>query len=83
MHDKDHKQCRALFEKLSEYIDNELDQALCEQIEGHLHDCPPCQACLNTLRQTVALCRQMTSRRVPEDFSKRLRRMLLQQAQQL
>ena len=51
----DHHKCRELFEKLSEYIDNELDSANCDAIEAHLQNCPPCQSCLATLKQTVAL----------------------------
>jgi anti-sigma factor RsiW len=78
----DHQQCRAFFEKLSEYIDHELDQETCKLIEKHLQHCQPCQACLATLQQTVALCREMRSTEaasaVPEEFSKRLRAMIRQ-----
>ena len=74
----DHDQCRAFFEKLSEYIDHELDQASCDVIEEHLRQCPPCQACLATLKQTVALCREMKSTSMPEEFSRRLRAMIRQ-----
>lgn len=74
----DHQQCRELFEKLSEYIDNELDQADCDTIEKHLRQCPPCQACLATLQQTVAMCRELKSSAIPEDVSNRLRAMIEQ-----
>jgi anti-sigma factor RsiW len=79
----DRKQCIRLFKKLSEYIDDELDRSLCEKIETHLKSCPPCQACLSTLKQTVAMCRELKAEQVPADFSDRLRKMLLQQARQL
>ena len=72
----DHQQCRRLFEKLSEYIDNELDQAACEMIERHMQQCEPCQACLSSLQQTVALCREMKAAAVPEEFSRRLRQLM-------
>jgi anti-sigma factor RsiW len=55
----DHEKCRALFEKLSEYIDSELDQLTCETIEKHVVQCKPCQTCLTTLKRTVDLCREM------------------------
>ena len=78
----DHQQCRAFFEKLSDYIDHELDQATCEVIEEHLRQCQPCQACLATLKRTVDLCREMKSSEstasIPEEFSKRLRAMIRQ-----
>jgi RNA polymerase sigma-70 factor (ECF subfamily) len=72
----DHEQCRAFFEKLSEYIDEELDQHSCDVIEAHLRQCPPCQTCLATLKQTVALCRKLKTASVPEEFSQRLRAMI-------
>lgn len=61
---------------MSEYLDNELDLPTCEQIEAHMQQCPPCQACLQTLKRTVDLCRSMKKQAVPQDFSHRLRRML-------
>jgi anti-sigma factor RsiW len=72
----DHRKCRALFEKLSEYIDNELDAANCDAIEAHLQHCPPCQSCLATLQQTVALCRELKTAAMPEAASQRLRTMI-------
>jgi len=72
----DHRKCRELFEKLSEYIDNELDPANCDAIEAHLQHCPPCQSCLATLKQTVALCREMKASAMPEAASQRLRTMI-------
>lgn len=74
----DHKQCRELFERLSEYIDGELDRTHCEEIEKHLEQCPPCQTCLATLKQTVALCREMKTHAMPEELSNRLRQMIEQ-----
>lgn len=50
--------CREMFERLSEYIDGELDAKLCECFEEHLQDCEPCEAFIATLRKTVELCRE-------------------------
>jgi anti-sigma factor RsiW len=68
----DHKQCRALFEKLSEYLDNELDSAAAQAIKAHLDACKPCQVCVATLKRTVSLCRAVGNTPVPEDLSRRL-----------
>jgi RNA polymerase sigma-70 factor (ECF subfamily) len=76
MHDP--KKCRELFAKLSEYLDNELGQADCKTIEAHLKQCPPCQACLATLKRTVAMCREMKSSEMPKEASDRLRTMVRQ-----
>jgi RNA polymerase sigma-70 factor (ECF subfamily) len=68
-----HKNCLILFERLSEYIDRELDAATCQDIEAHIKACKPCQVCLETLKQTVNLCRNLERHRVPEAFSNRLK----------
>ena len=68
-----HKNCLALFERLSEYIDRELDAPTCKEIETHIEACKPCQVCLKTLKQTVALCKHLERRQVPEAFSLKLK----------
>jgi anti-sigma factor RsiW len=73
--DANHSQhhCIALFERLSEYIDRELDASTCNDIEAHIKACKPCQVCLNTLKQTVDLCRNLKHRQVPRTFSLKLK----------
>ena len=71
-HDHDHAACIELFAKLSDYLDNELDAVTCKDIEAHLADCPCCNVCMETLKRTVAFCREAEDRPVPETLSKRL-----------
>lgn len=54
----DQLNCRQMFERLSEYIDGELDAKLCECFDEHMQDCEPCQRFIATLRKTVELCRE-------------------------
>lgn len=68
-----HENCIALFEKLSEYIDSELDAPTCRDIEAHIRACKPCQVCLGTLKQTVELCKHLENRQVPETFQLKLK----------
>ena len=63
----------ALFERLSEYIDRELDAPACKEIEAHIKACKPCQVCLDTLKQTVNLCRNLETHQVPETLSYKLK----------
>lgn len=72
----DRRKCMALFDKLSEYIDNELDPSTSGKIEKHLRRCNPCQACLETLRRTVSLCRELEPAAMPEDLALHLREMV-------
>ena len=68
-----HENCMALFEKLSEYIDRELDAPTCRDIEAHIRACKPCQVCFGTLKQTVDLCKRLDNRKVPETFQLKLK----------
>lgn len=74
----DHKYCLELFEKLSEYIDGELDHATCSEIKRHAEDCVPCFACLETLKRTVALCKNVEDKPIPLNLSEKLRNIIEQ-----
>jgi len=50
--------CKKLFAELSNYLDQQLDDSLCDEIEQHIDGCSPCQVFLASLERTVAQCRQ-------------------------
>lgn len=66
--------CREAFARLSEYLDGELDPAVCAQLDGHLADCPPCEAFLESLRRTVRWTRDLPATELPEDLRRELLR---------
>ena len=74
--DHDHQHCLEMFEKLSEYIDGELDHATCEDIERHAKNCVACFSCMETLKKTVALCKSAEEQPVPQEFSKKLQKII-------
>ncbi len=49
------KTCQELIAQLSDFLDGELDAALCEKIERHLATCDACRVATDTLRKTIAL----------------------------
>jgi anti-sigma factor RsiW len=51
--------CQRIFALLSEYLDQELPPATCEELEQHLRNCPPCVQFVQNLRRSVDLCRQL------------------------
>jgi anti-sigma factor RsiW len=67
------KNCRKHFDRISEYLDGELDDALCREIEAHLRDCPECRECIDSLRKTIRICRGAAEESVPEEVRIRLR----------
>jgi len=50
--------CKAMFAELSNYLDEQLDDSLCTELEKHMRGCEPCQAFLSTLESTILQCRQ-------------------------
>ena len=74
----DHKHCLELFEKLSEYIDGELDHATCTEIKRHAEDCVACFSCLETLKRTVALCKNVEDKPIPLNLSEKLKEIIEQ-----
>lgn len=68
-----HKNCQALLGSLSEYIDGELPQNLCEEIEKHLEGCDNCRVVLNTTKRTIDLVHlPIEEETVPADVRERL-----------
>jgi len=49
--------CHNILENLNAYIDGELDDKLCADIESHVQSCPNCQIVINTLKKTIQLCK--------------------------
>ncbi|MCP4630196.1 MAG: hypothetical protein GY850_42810 [bacterium] len=74
--DHDHQHCLEMFEKLSEYIDGELDHATCAEIQKHADDCVACFFCLETLKRTVALCNNVGDKPIPQNLSEKLKEII-------
>lgn len=70
------ERCIDLFKKLSTYIDQELDHSTYRQIESHLKHCPPCHACLETLKRTSKLCKDLRGVPVPKALSQKLKKIV-------
>jgi anti-sigma factor (TIGR02949 family) len=75
-HDHGSRDCREIFERLSEYLDQELDPELCSKIEGHLDGCEPCEAFLESLRRTIGHVGESRSEALPDEIREQLRRAL-------
>jgi RNA polymerase sigma-70 factor (ECF subfamily) len=69
--------CKAMFAELSNYLDEQLDDSLCEELERHLIGCEPCQAFLSTLKATVEQCRRSPTESPDRETAAELRRKVL------
>jgi RNA polymerase sigma-70 factor (ECF subfamily) len=75
--------CKALFAQLSNYLDEQLDDSLCEKLEQHLYGCEPCKAFLASLESTIELLRQAPAESFNKVAGAKLRRELLAQMRAL
>ena len=55
MSNTDDYTCRSLRKLLSDYLDGELDEEFCREIENHITECQDCRIVVDTLRKTILL----------------------------
>jgi anti-sigma factor RsiW len=67
------KNCRHLLDSLSDYIDGQLREELCQEINRHLADCENCKIVVDTLRGTIFLYRVSAPKpEIPDEVRQRL-----------
>jgi RNA polymerase sigma-70 factor (ECF subfamily) len=71
------RRCKEMFADLSNYLDDELDDSLCEELEKHMQGCEPCVAFLASLEKSIDQCRHEPDQLPDPNAAARLRRDLL------
>jgi anti-sigma factor RsiW len=66
--------CAMMLEKISAYLDGDLDASKCAVIEQHCETCDACRAMVAGFRDTMGLCQKAGRMRVPASVRKRARR---------
>ncbi len=66
------KSCRDYIGGLNDYLDGHLEPELCAEIEKHIGECENCRLMVDTLRQTVTLCREGKPEKLPEALETKL-----------
>jgi RNA polymerase sigma-70 factor (ECF subfamily) len=74
--------CKAMFAELSDYLDEQLDDSLCEELERHLGGCEPCKVFLSSLEATIEQCRLAPTESLTSKKALRLRKQLLKNYEQ-
>ena len=77
------RNCKQMFAELSDYLDEELDDSLCAELEKHMDGCEPCKAFLASLEETIRTCRTAPNDRPDELVAANLRREVLSKYQEL
>jgi hypothetical protein len=73
-HIHDHETCKKYLALLSDYVDDELQQNLCDSLEKHMADCENCMIVVNTLKKTIDLYHTVDDENpaLPDDVRSRL-----------
>ncbi len=64
--------CQELLRMLNDYVDGDVDPALCEEFEGHLQGCNPCKVVVDTVRKTISIYKDEEVIELPVEFRDRL-----------
>ncbi len=73
--------CEDLLRALNDYVDGDIDPAICEAFAGHLAGCNPCQIVVDNIRKTITLYKGQQSIEVPLTFSDKLHQQIRQKWQ--
>jgi len=77
------RRCKEMFAELSNYLDDELDDSLCEELEKHMDGCEPCKAFLLSLEKSIQQCRTAPNESPDPRVAAKLRRELMAEYQGL
>lgn len=75
--------CKEMFAELSNYLDDELDDSLCEELEKHMDGCEPCKGFLTSLERSIQRCRMTPNESPDPSVAARFRRELIAEYQGL
>ncbi|MDH7500456.1 MAG: zf-HC2 domain-containing protein [candidate division NC10 bacterium] len=68
--------CKDLLEVLSDFVDGELEESLCADIEEHLKGCDPCRVVVDSTKKTITLFKENLPYEIPLEVKDRLQRVL-------
>jgi anti-sigma factor RsiW len=68
--------CQQLTELIVDYLTGEMEPAKRASFEGHLRDCPDCEAFLHTYKRTIRVTRTLRYEDVPAEMLTRVQRFL-------
>jgi len=66
--------CIKILQRLSAYLDDELTAKVCKEVRAHMGACPKCELFLDSLRQTISLCRHFEASPLSPSKKLQLRR---------
>lgn len=68
--------CPDYINDLNDYLDGGVSPELCAEIEAHIGQCDNCRIMVDTLKQTVSLCREGEQEALPTIIEDKLKSLL-------
>jgi RNA polymerase sigma-70 factor (ECF subfamily) len=66
--------CPDVLTLFSQHLEGDLDPAVCATMEAHLAGCGRCRGTCESLKRTLAVCRQLPTPEVPASIAASIRR---------
>jgi predicted anti-sigma-YlaC factor YlaD len=70
------EKCHEYIQGLNDYLDGDVSPDLCKEIEKHIGECENCRIMVDTLKQTVTLCREGKEEKLPKELELKLNNIL-------
>jgi anti-sigma factor RsiW len=64
--------CKQFLEDLNEYLDDQLDPKLKQELQKHVNECPNCWVVCDTTEKTLKVYKGMEAKPLPADIHSRL-----------
>jgi putative zinc finger protein len=74
--------CRQIEEWLFEFVSGELPDELCQHVQIHLRECPPCVVLVETYQVTITVGKKLNPRPMPATLESKLNHLLEQLRQE-
>ncbi|MBI4459342.1 MAG: zf-HC2 domain-containing protein [Acidobacteria bacterium] len=74
--------CKKLLSELSNYLDNEIESQVREELEKHIAKCPNCWVIIDSTRKTLQIFQGYEPYPLPEELRHKLQEALRKQTRQ-
>jgi RNA polymerase sigma-70 factor (ECF subfamily) len=65
--------CPDVLTLFSRHLEGEIDPEVCAMLEAHLERCDRCRSACESLKRTLAICRQLPTPEVPASLAASVR----------
>lgn len=64
--------CKDFLKELNDYLDEQVDPAMRQELERHINECPNCWVIMDTSKKTIQVYKGMEPQAVPDNVQQKL-----------